>query len=64
MFDDLNDTASGVAKVWDDVFAMLKAPFVGELDLIHLFLLTGIVLVFLVAWGLILAHVKTIASEV
>jgi len=48
----------------DDVTAILKAPFVGELDLPHLFLLVGLVLIFATAWVFILGHIKLAAAEV
>lgn len=48
-------------KLWDDLTDVLKAPFVGELDLVHLFLLVGIVMLFAVAWTMIL---HTVASTV
>lgn len=44
--------------VWDDIVNMLKTPFVGELDLLHLFLLVGVVLIFMAAWALILNSAK------
>lgn len=50
--------------LWDDITDMLKAPFVGDLDLVHLFLLTGVVLLFIAAWVLIINHVKLAATEV
>lgn len=43
---------------------IVSAPFVGELDLKHLFLLVGVVLVFIAMWAFILAHMKTAAMEV
>lgn len=45
-------------KIWDDILDSLKQPFVGSLDLIHLFLLVGVVLVFSALWVLILNHVR------
>jgi hypothetical protein len=50
-------------KLWDDTVAFLKAPFVGQLDLVHLFLLVGIVLVFAAAWALILNHIKIAGTQ-
>jgi hypothetical protein len=43
---------------------MLSAPFVGSLDLEHLFLLVGIVILFAAIWALILNHVRMAAEEV
>lgn len=51
-------------KLWDDIVAILKAPFVGQLDLTHLFLLVGVVLIFAAAWVFILNHIRLAASEV
>jgi len=50
-------------KLFDDIVAILKAPFVGELDAIHLFLLVGIVLIFSAAWVFILTHIRLAAAE-
>lgn len=50
-------------KLWDDIIAMLEAPFVGELDLVHLFLLVGVVLVFAAMWAIILHYVRLTAME-
>lgn len=50
-------------KLWDDMVAILKAPFVGELDLIHLFLIVGFVIIAAAAWALILNHVRIAAAE-
>ena len=50
-------------KAWDDVLALLKAPFVGDLDVMHLFLLVGIVLIFAMLWGIILHYVRLTALE-
>lgn len=51
-------------KLWDDIVAILKAPFVGQVDLIQLFLLTGIVIVFAGLWFVMLHNMRHIASEV
>jgi len=51
-------------QLWDDIVKILKAPFVGQLDLIHLFLLVGLVLIFATAWVFILRHIKLAATEV
>lgn len=50
--------------LWAKIKALVTEPFVGEMDLAHLFLLIGAVLVFLVAWGFILGTVRRAASEV
>ena len=51
-------------EIVEDVRAMVEAPFVGSLDLTQIFLLTGIVLVFILAWILILAHVRAAAETI
>lgn len=50
-------------KLWNDIIGMLEAPFVGELDLVHLFLLVGVVLVFAAVWAIILHYVRLTAME-
>lgn len=50
-------------NLWDDIVNILKAPFVGDLDLIHLFLLVGVILVFIGAWVMILRHIRLAAME-
>ena len=50
--------------IWNDILAMLKAPFVGTLDLTHIFLLVGVVLIFAALWALILNHIATAAQEI
>jgi hypothetical protein len=49
--------------LWSKMLAILKAPLVGELDTTHLFLLTGLILVFIAAWIMILGHIRAAASE-
>jgi len=48
----------------DDATSILTAPFVGSLDLAHLFLLVGVVMVIIAMWVLILHSVTVTASEV
>lgn len=50
-------------KLWDDVSGILKAPFVGQLDMMHLFLIVGLVLIFATAWVFILRHIRMAATE-
>lgn len=49
-------------QVWSDILAMLKTPFVGDLDVTHLFILVGVVLVFIAAWVFILNHIRLAAA--
>jgi hypothetical protein len=51
-------------QLWEDMVSILKAPFVADLDLVHLFLLVGLVLVFVAAWSIILSYVRDAATEV
>lgn len=46
----------------DDVKGWTLAPFTQRLNLLDLFLLTGLVLVFIAMWMLILYHIR-LASE-
>jgi hypothetical protein len=48
----------------NDIVAIVKAPFIGELDLTHLFLIVGVVIIFAAAWVFILNHIKLAAAEV
>lgn len=48
----------------DDVREVVQAPFKQRLDIPHLFLVTGLVLVFVMMWVFILHHIKTAAIEV
>ena len=50
-----------MVQLGNDILDILKAPFVGELDLIHLFLLVGIILIFIGIWALILNHIHIAA---
>jgi hypothetical protein len=47
-----------------NITAILKAPLTGELDTVHLFLLTGLILVFIAAWIMILNHIRAAATEI
>lgn len=51
-------------NTWDNLIAMLKAPFVGDLDILHLFLLVGVILIFLAIWAVILHRFRTLSLEV
>ena len=50
-------------ELWQSISDIVTAPFVGDLDLVHLFLLIGIILVFIAAWVLILNKVRDAAME-
>jgi hypothetical protein len=51
-------------KLADDLTDMVKAPFVGSLDLAHLFLLVGIVILFCAMWLFILEHIRSAMMEI
>lgn len=51
-------------QIFDDMLNTLKTPFVGELDLMHLFLLVGAVLVFAAAWAMILSYARAAGEAV
>lgn len=51
-------------KLADDIEDLVKAPFVGSLDIAHLFLLVGIVIVFCGLWLFILEHLRSAMMEV
>ncbi len=53
-----------MSDIWNSIVNILKAPFVGNLDLVHLFVLVGIVLIFIAVWMLVLNHVRIAAAEV
>jgi len=46
------------------VRAWLEEPFVGQVSVSDLFWLTGLVLVLIVVWNLILYHVRIAAEEI
>jgi hypothetical protein len=48
----------------EDIGAMLSAPFVGDVDLVQLFLIVGLVIVFAAIWFLVLQHILYAAEEV
>lgn len=50
-----------MADTFDRLVEMLKAPFVGDLDLWHLFLLVGLVLIFAAVWAVILHRFRTLS---
>lgn len=52
-----------VKKLWQDILAMLHAPFAGELDIIHIVALTGIVIVAAIAWSFLLREIASTAEE-
>ena len=53
-----------MSQLWNDVLALLKTPVAGNLDVKHLFLLVGLVLVMIAAWIMILNHFDAVAEEI
>lgn len=54
---------NAIKSVWSNIVGMLEAPFVGEMDLVHLFLLVGVVLIFIAVWAVVLHYVRLSAME-
>lgn len=50
-------------KLYEDIKTMLAEPFVGNLDILHLFLLVGLVIVFAILWNMVLGHIALAAIE-
>lgn len=44
-------------QLWNDIKAILTTPFVGEVDSVQLFLLVGLVLVFIFCWAMVLRYI-------
>ena len=51
-------------KLFDDVGAILTAPFAGPISLTQLFLIVGAVIVFAVAWAFMIGHLELAATEI
>ena len=51
-------------KIWQDVKDVIAAPFGGDVDAKHLFLLIGMLLIFISAWLFILSHIRAAMMEV
>lgn len=47
-----------------NIGSFIQAPFKERLDLFHLFLIVGLVIIFAAAWVFILHNVKMAAAEV
>jgi hypothetical protein len=48
----------------NDILALLKVPVAGNVDVKHLFLLIGLVLVMVTAWIMILSHIRATVEEI
>lgn len=51
-----------IGKAASETNAILAAPIVGNVDTVHLFLVTGVLLISAIAWGRILAHMRGVSS--
>lgn len=51
-------------KLWEDILNILKTPFVGDLDLAHLFLLVGAVLIMIIIWAFVLQYMRAAGAAV
>lgn len=51
-------------KIISDIQDVISTPLSEKIDLKHLFLLTGLVMIFTAMWAFILANVKSAAMEV
>jgi hypothetical protein len=68
----MNDDAAGPSPsssskpvtILSDVRNFLTRPFVGQMDIVHLFLAVGLVIVFIGLWSLILFHIRAAAQEI
>lgn len=53
-----------MGKIWADIQAILTHPVTDDLDMTHLFLLVGLILVMIAAWIFILKHIEAATIEV
>ena len=59
---------NAIGKVWSDVVSLLSTPVTKDLDIKHLFLLVGVVIIAISIWAVLLSYitrgVQAVASEV
>lgn len=55
-------TAKGACSVCGGIHSIMTRPLVGNIDTIHLFLTLGVVLISIVIWTRILAHIKAVGA--
>jgi len=53
-----------MGQLWTDIVNLIKAPFVGDLDLWQLFMVVGAVIIFAALWVFILNHIRLAGMEV
>lgn len=51
-------------QLWTDIVNLVTTPFVADIDLTHLFLLVGLVLIFIVMWAMILRYIQLAGEAV
>lgn len=51
-------------QIWEGIVEMVTTPFVGDVDIAHIFLLIGLVLVFIFLWVLILRYIRLAGETV
>lgn len=51
-------------QLLSDLGDMLAEPFVGEVDLTHLFLIVGAIIIFAAVWFFIIQHMQQAAEEI
>lgn len=56
------DTAKGACKTCGGLHSIVTRPLIGNVDTIHLFLTLGVILVSVLIWTRILAHIKGIGG--
>ncbi len=49
---------NAIGSAASDTNDVLKAPLVGSVDTVHLFLTVGVVMIAVIVWTRILAHIK------
>lgn len=59
---------NAIGKVWSDVVNLLSTPITKDLDVKHLFMLVGVVIIAISIWAVLLSYitrgVQAVASEV
>lgn len=50
-------------KLYEDIKTLITEPFVGQLDILHLFLLVGLVIVFAILWNMVIGHIALAALQ-
>ena len=51
-----------MTDIWTGISNVLAAPLVGDLDVTHLFLLIGIILIMLVVWAMLFHGLRNVVA--